>query len=181
MDKGAGMRTLLAAASVAVLCLLLVACGGSDDPSDGEVPAPSRAETAASGATTTAEPTLDESADAYLTLVAPLNDAVREVNRDLQGVRSFSEALDPVKRVREAQQAFEDGLLRIRFPGSVQPQVDDVVAAAGASKGETDALIASIEDGTATRTDLSAWGASLQTLAARAAVLRNALGLPQVN
>jgi hypothetical protein len=89
--------------------------------------------------------------------------------------------LEPVTRVGEAQHAFEDGLQRIRFPSAVQPQVDEVVAAVGASKDQTDALIRAIEDGTAARADLSAWGTSLQALAARAAALRDALGLPQVN
>jgi len=162
------MKRLLGAALVVVLVVLLVACGGSDG-SDGD----------AAGATTATEPTLAEAAAAYLALVAPLNAVVGEVNRDLQDVQSFSEVSGPVTRVREAQRTFREGLLRIRFPGAVQGEVDDAVAAVTASEGQTDALLAGIDDGTATRADLTAWGTSLQMLAGRVAVLRTALGLPQ--
>ena len=164
------MKRLLGAASVAVLVVLLVACGGSDG-SGGD----------AAGATTATEPTLAEAAAAYLALVAPLNAVVGEVNRDLQDVQSFSEVSGPVTLVREVQRTFREELLRIRFPETVQGQVDDVVAAVEASEGQTDALLDRIDDGTATRADLAAWGSSLQTLAGRAAVLRRALGLPQAD
>jgi hypothetical protein len=164
------MKRLLGAAAVAVLVVLLLGCGGSNGSGDDEP-----------GATTTAEPAATEAADAFLALVTPLNTVVGEVNRELQGARSFSEVSGPVTLMREVQRTFREELLRIRFPETVQGQVDDVVAAVEASEGQTDALLDSIDDGTATKADLAAWGSSLQTLAGRAAVLRRALGLPPVD
>lgn len=163
---------------VAALALAAAACGGSGDPQAATTVATTG--TTATATTTTAA-TLASAAAEFTELVTPLNAEVRQINADIATAKAtddVSAVVAPLERLSAATRTFTTGLRTIAVPASVQRQVDDLLASAVAQQGALDALIADAKAGSLPPATAQTWTAALFQMSGRAAVLRNALGLP---
>ena len=166
------LRTATATA-IAALALVVAACGG-----DGDTQA---ATTAPATTTATTGPTLAGAAAAFTTLVTPLNAEIQQINADIAKAKATDDVaavVAPLERLLTVTRTFTAGLRTIAVPPTVQRQVDDLLASAVAQQRALEALISDAQAGSLPPAAAQTWTAALYEMSGRAAVLRDALGLP---
>jgi hypothetical protein len=159
------------------------ACGGGSDGSDA---ATTTAASTAAATATAPDAQLAAARDAYAALAARLSAEGATINRRLERAERAGDLPALAAVLRDARAIYRDArndLAAIDFPAAVQPKVDDLVRAAGRAEvvmGQA-ADDAAGGDVAALRALGPELASSFGDVAGSVAVVRDALGLPQLN